>query len=140
MRAGKEKEISVTVGKRPSRDTMLGQQKKGSKMPPNKPNLNLGLAVDDLDSELRRELGLPANLQGVVISRIVPGGAAESSGFQRGDVIVEVDQKATPNSRAFNSLFKEERVYLIRFRRENNIAIAPLDLRKQAQRSNGEEE
>lgn len=141
LRAGKEKDISVTVGKRPSRDTMLGQ-KKAPRGSLNKSSLNLGMSVEDLDPELRRELGLPPSFNGVVISRVTPGGPAEASGFQRGDVIMDVDQKATPNVRSFNNIFKEERVYLIRFRREDNIAIAPLDLSKKADRepqSEGEE-
>jgi len=134
LRGGKEKDFKVTVGKRPNRETLLSQNEK-NKAPKGKaakPAVNVGMLVDDIDPDMRQELGLPRSFQGVVISRVSPGGAAEEAGFERGDVIVEVDQKPTPNVRAFNAVFKENRIYLIRFRRGDGLAITSLDLSKKA--------
>jgi serine protease Do len=127
-RENKEKELKVTVGKRPSRDSFVTQRREGRG--PKKPALNIGMTVDEIDSELRREMGLPPNLKGVVVSRVSSPSPAEEAGFERGDVIVEVDQKPTPNVRAFYGVFKEERVYLVRYRRSDGIVITSLDLSK----------
>lgn len=134
LRAGKEKDVKVTVGKRPNRETLLSQNAKKSspKGKANKPAVNVGMQLEDLDGEMRHELGLPRGAQGVVITRVSPNGPAEEAGFERGDLIVEVDQKPTPNVKAFNAVFKENRIYLIRFRRGDGLAITSLDLSKKA--------
>lgn len=129
MREGKEQELKILVGKRPSRDAIIGQRSS----PKSKkfiPSINVGLVVEDLDPELRRELGVPSGVKGVVVSKVSPGGPAEEAGFERGDLIVDVDQKAISSSKDFYKMFVEPRVYLIRFRRAEGIAIATLDLSK----------
>lgn len=131
LRNEKEKDIKVMIGKRPSRENLIGN-KAGPKPKSSKPALNLGMSVDDLDSDMRRELSLPAGLKGVVVSRVNPDGPADEAGVEPRDVIVEVDQKPTPNVRAFNAVFKEPRVYLLRFRRGDGLAITSLDLSKKA--------
>ncbi len=128
LREGKEKEISVVIGKRPTREAMLGQRGGQAPRKAIRPAVDPGMVVEELDNELRRELDLPKNIQGVVIARITPGGPAEEAGLDRGDVIVEVDQKPTPDIRAFNAIFRESKVYLVRFRRADGLAITSLDL------------
>ena len=141
LRAGKEKDIKVTVGKRPSRETLLSQngKRQGPRNKAARPAISLGMSVDELDADMRRELGLPNAAKGVVVTRVNPGGPAEEAGFERGDLIVEVDQKPTPDVRTFNAIFKEPRIYLIRFRRGEGLAITSLDLSKKAS-PQGEEE
>lgn len=131
LRDGKERDVKVTIGKRPERAALLsqGQRPKGKAT---KPAIDLGMNVEELDSELRRELGLASNVKGVVVTRVSPGGPAEEAGLEQRDVIVEVDQKATPTMRAFNAAFREPRVYLLRFRRGEGLAITSLDLAKKA--------
>lgn len=136
LRGAKEKEIKVLVGKRPSRDSVMGRRSNGKKDSLNKPSVNIGMTVEELDAGLRRELSLPPNIKGVVVSRVDPNGPAEEAGLERGDVIVEVDQRSVATARDFYKIFREERVYLIRFRRAEGISIAPLDL---SRRSKNEE-
>ena len=129
LRKGKEQELNVVVGKRPSRDSLLTQQRKqerGQK----KAQVNPGIMVEELDIEARRELGLPPNFAGVVVSRVQADSPAEEAGFRRGDVIVEVDQKATSSVASFYAVFQEKRVYLVRFRRGDGFSITSLDLSK----------
>jgi len=52
----------------------------------------LGLAVQPLTPALARELGVKAT-QGLVVQNVVDGSPAADAGFERGDVIVEVDRK-----------------------------------------------
>jgi serine protease Do len=51
----------------------------------------LGIAIQDLDQELRRAFKLPADASGVVISDLTPGAPAERAGLKRGDVIQKVN-------------------------------------------------
>lgn len=134
LRGDKEHALKVLVGKRPSRDSIVAQ-KSGPKSKRIIPNINIGLVVEDLDSELRKELGLGSGVKGVVVSKVSPGSSAEEAGFERGDLIVDVDQKPIANSKDFYRMFSEPRVYLIRFRRADGIAIAPLDLNKRTDSS-----
>jgi serine protease Do len=139
LRSGKERDFKVTVGKRPTKDTMLSQ-KRPRRGRGTQPSMDLGMSVEDLDGELRRELNLPSGSKGVVVSRVTPGGPAEDAGFERGDLIVEVDQKPVPSVKAFNAAFRARKVYLIRFRRgDDGLAITSLDLSK-AQRGNSADE
>jgi len=52
----------------------------------------LGLSVQDLGAEQRAR-----GLSGVVVTELEPGGIAEDSGIQRGDIITSVNQKKVRN-------------------------------------------
>jgi serine protease Do len=52
----------------------------------------LGLAVQPLTPALAQQLGVRAT-QGLVVERVEEGSPAADAGFERGDVIVEVDKK-----------------------------------------------
>jgi S1-C subfamily serine protease len=88
------------------------------------------MSVEDLDSETRHELSLPANAKGVLVSRVTPDGPADEAGLEQKDLIVEVNQKPVANVKQFYAQFKEPRVYLLRFRRDDGLAITSLDLSK----------
>jgi serine protease Do len=125
LRNGEDKELTLQVGKRPSREAMLNRHTEKQSV---KTKINIGMTVEDLDGDLRRELSIPSNVNGVVVVRTTPGGPAEDAQIQRGDLIVEVDQKPVPDTAAFYSLFKEERTYLLRVRRGDGMTILSLDL------------
>jgi len=128
LRAGKEKELKMTVGKRPTREKLTQSSGPGKAL---KPKINVGMSVEEIDEDTRKELGLPGNQRGVVVNQVVQGGPAEEAGFQPNDVIVEVDQKPVNGLRAFNAMFREPRIYLVSFRRGNEgVAITSLDLSK----------
>jgi serine protease Do len=136
LRAEKEKDFKVLVGKRPGRESLVGQTKPQAKTM--KPTLNLGMNVEDIDTETRRELGLPASAKGVLVSRVNPDGPADEAGLEQKDLIVEVDQKPVANLKSFYAIFKEPRVYLLRFRRADGLAITSLDLTKKSKTSDEE--
>lgn len=128
LRGGKEKEFKVVVGKRPTREKLTQSSGGGKTL---KPRINIGMAVDEIDEDARKELGLPANQRGVIVTQVVQGGPAEEAGLEANDLIVEVDQKPVNGLRGFNAMFREPRIYLISFRRGNEgVAITSLDLSK----------
>lgn len=51
----------------------------------------LGVIIASLDSTTASQLGLPLDLQGALITDIVPDGPAESAGLESGDVIVAIE-------------------------------------------------
>ena len=62
----------------------------------------LGLSVAELGAEQRAR-----GLAGVVVTELEPGGIAEDSGIQRGDVIVSVNQKKVHNLAEYQRAMKD---------------------------------
>ncbi len=56
-----------------------------------------GVSVENLTAESARQLGLPANTPGVVVTRISPSSPVADSGLQEGDVIQQVNRKPIKN-------------------------------------------
>ncbi|MDB5700019.1 MAG: Do family serine endopeptidase [Sphingomonadales bacterium] len=54
---------------------------------------SLGLSVQALTPVIARQLSLPAGTKGVVIGAVDPSSDAGAKGFQRGDVIISVNQR-----------------------------------------------
>ena len=63
----------------------------------------LGLAVNDLTQEMREQLNIPAQINGVAIQSIRPASPAEDAGLTPGDVILEVDRHAIQSAEKFVS-------------------------------------
>jgi serine protease Do len=66
----------------------------------------LGLAMSDLTPDVRQQLNVPESVKGAAIAQVRPGSPAEDAGLQPGDVILEVDRKATPSASAVASSIK----------------------------------
>src|SRR5665648_1154322 len=54
-------------------------------------SVQTGLKVEIVTSEVAKELGLP-QVQGLVITEVIPGSSADDMGLQRGDVILEANR------------------------------------------------
>lgn len=64
----------------------------------------LGLSVEELGAEMRSR-----GVSGVVVSDLEPGGIAEESGIQRGDIIQSVNQKRVRNLGEYQQAMKDAR-------------------------------
>ncbi len=62
----------------------------------------LGLSVEELGAEMRSR-----GVSGVVVSDLEPGGIAEESGIQRGDVIVSVNRRKVSNLAEYQRAMKD---------------------------------
>jgi serine protease Do len=98
IRNGQPIMVSATVGeyKKPGtevaeNDAAPGQANTGK----------LGLAVDDLDSDARQQLNVPADVKGAAIANVRPGSPAEDAGLQPGDVVQEVNRKPVTSAEQF---------------------------------------
>ncbi len=67
----------------------------------------LGMHFAPLNSELRRELHTGKEVQGVVITRVDPGSAADEVGLSEGDVVVAIDQQPVKTPQEAAAKLKE---------------------------------
>ena len=137
LRSGKEKIFEVDVVKRPDfkdEKSKRIEKPKGNKMV--QPKVETGMLLETIDSEIAQELGLNANYKGVVVSQVVPGGAAFAAGLVRGDVVLEVDKKSIKTIEDFYGVVKMKKRYLLRVRRQDEsgreiFAVVSLNLDQQ---------
>lgn len=59
----------------------------------------LGIAIQPLSQDLVEGLGIPAETEGVLVSGVNPGSAADKAGFKRGDIVTKIngDKVEDPN-------------------------------------------
>jgi serine protease Do len=91
VRDSKATSISVTLeafGAGGGTEAASGEQKKG----------RWGLSLGDLTQDARDELQAQSTTQGAVVQDVQPGSPADNAGLQRGDVIVEVNRRATKSA------------------------------------------
>jgi serine protease Do len=85
-REGKERTVTVAVGKPPQEDvadasTPQGAEEGGPK---------IGLALAPITPRARNELGLDTTVKGALVAGVEPGSPAAESGLRPGDVILRV--------------------------------------------------
>ncbi|HSE33313.1 MAG TPA: DegQ family serine endoprotease [Pyrinomonadaceae bacterium] len=62
-----------------------------------------GMSLQPLTADMASRMGLPANEQGLVVSRIDPDGAAADAGLRQGDLIQEVNRRPVRNLTEFTA-------------------------------------
>ena len=90
LREGKEKTLSVTVKELPN-DELASN--KGHDKDTNSSDSLDGVAVSDLDGNVRSQLKVPASVKGAVVTEVDPNSAAYEAGLREGDVIQEINRK-----------------------------------------------
>jgi len=98
IREGKPMTVDLTVGQfhakgeEASNDNPSGKQKG-----------KIGIAVENLDDNVRQQFNVPDQVKGVVIQEVRPGSPAEEAGLQPGDIIQEVNRKPAADAGQFTS-------------------------------------
>ena len=87
IRDDENMEVEVTLGKR---EEAIAQA-----TPQNSKELKerLGFDLQELSSDIRRQLNAPNDLQGIVVTEVQPSSNAYERGLRRGDVITSVQRK-----------------------------------------------
>jgi serine protease Do len=98
IRDGKRVEISVTTAQMPS---MPGERK-----PAGPEKEWFGLRVATVTPDITKQLGL-AKAEGVVVEGVEMGSTAQSAGFRKGDVILEVDRQRIKDVNDYRSAMEK---------------------------------
>jgi serine protease Do len=85
-----------------------------------------GLELSELTSELRSELGLPPQLEGLVVRDVAPTSAAARLGLRPGDVVIELNRNPVSSLEEFARLYQraEDRLLFLIFRDDNTMFLA----------------
>ncbi len=101
VRDGERRTLQVTVGRRPSPEQLAAQsfdvEEEGSSAPtsPSTENASvigsLGLQAIPLNVQIARQLGMPDNTQGLVITAVDPNSDAARKGLSRGTILISAN-------------------------------------------------
>lgn len=94
----------------------------------------IGVALAPLTADLRRQLDVPAQVQGAVVAGVKPGSAAEQAGLRPGDVVVGVGtrqiasaEEAARAIRGATGGAKGDHALALRILREGRTAFVAVD-------------
>jgi hypothetical protein len=95
----------------------------------NSANADWGVSLSDISSAMRKSLNIPADISGVAILSVIPGGAADGAGLRPTDVITGIDQ--TPVSSMdefFRALSSDnDNIALLDVYSQGSVRYVPLD-------------
>jgi serine protease Do len=122
IRDGHEKDLTVTIGEQPD-TTKVAKAETGVT-----DYAFAGVAVEDLDRDTAKELGIKGKDQGVVVTAVEPDSGAEKAGVMRGDVIREINRQPVKSVKDFEKvsagLKKGEHVLILIDRRGNALFLS----------------
>jgi len=145
IRNGKRMTVTATIGQRPPEDQLsrFGQDpdedfsQPGQDESAQATQQALGLAVLPLNGTIIRQLGVPADTRGVVISAVDQSVDAAAKGLRRGDVILSADNRPVTTEAELNAVVAAVRksgraaVLLQILRRGQPTAFVPVRLREE---------
>uniref|UniRef100_UPI00404707E0 Do family serine endopeptidase n=1 Tax=Aliarcobacter sp. TaxID=2321116 RepID=UPI00404707E0 len=110
-RDGKDIDLSIVLG---DRTTSLAQVQTTNSL------FLGGLKLSVIDNETQAQFRLPVEISGILISDVEPKSKAEKSGFQAGDVIIQIEDIEIKNFANIESALKKynnkyKRVYVNRY-------------------------
>ena len=70
-------------------------------------NKNYGLSVENITNQIRQANRLSNNFNGVIVSNVVENSKAYEVGFEKGDVIFQIEDMSINNVKDFNSAMKK---------------------------------
>jgi serine protease Do len=122
MRDSHEKELTVTIGEQP------GEVKMAKTDGDEKEYAFAGVAVQDLDRDTAKELGIKGKAQGVVVTNVEPDSGAGKAGLMPGDVIREINRQPVKSVKDFekasSAVKKGENVLMLINRRGASLFLS----------------
>ncbi len=100
IRDGKEKTLSVKLGKRDQEKTTAKRNEPGIER-------GFGFQVDDLTPEMASRFGYEEDESGVVVVDMDADSSAAQAGLQMGDIIKEINRKTVNNADQFTAEMKD---------------------------------
>lgn len=104
IRNGRRQQVTVRSGTRPSErelaanDNTPGGRTPGAPAPPTQSPPVIGLALAPLDDASRRQLNVPADVRGALVTSVDQASDAAEKGLRRGDVITRAGDRAVTSA------------------------------------------
>ncbi len=121
-RNGNEMDLTVTIGEQPDTVKIASFEQGSSEHP------LAGVAVQELDPQIARDLGLTKKTQGVVVMDVEPDSLASQAGLTQGDVIREINKQPVNSVKDYekimSSLKKDQQVLLLINRRGASLFLS----------------
>ncbi len=104
VRDGTRRTVSATISQRPAESVVQARagitpdaddSTDGKTPGAEAARASLGITLQPLTSQLRQQLKIPETVRGVVIAGINPSSDAATEGLQRGDIILQINQRPT---------------------------------------------
>lgn len=92
-RDGNEQELSPTLAEFTAEKRQSGPTNDRAAPSGTNDSGKLGVAVQPLTPAVAQQLGISADVEGLVVLEVDPSGPAADAGIQRGDVIEQIDQQ-----------------------------------------------
>ena len=88
-----------------------------------------GVSLSDISSAMRNSLNIPADIDGIAILSVTPGGTADAAGLQPGDVITGIDQTPVSSMEEFFSALSSDNdnIALLDVYSQGSVRYVPLD-------------
>jgi serine protease Do len=122
IRDGREKDLTVTIGEQPE-TTKIAKAETGEA-----DYAFAGVAVQDLDRDTAKELGIKGKANGVVVTSVEPDSSAEKAGLMAGDVIREINRQPVKSVKDFekvsSAVKKGENVLILINRRGASLFLS----------------
>ncbi len=94
LRDGENKEFTVKLDELETNKAQKSESKEDKNDTDNSSeNGKLGLSLQPATPEILKQLGVPTDTKGLVVTEVDPNGAAAAEGISRGDVILEINRK-----------------------------------------------
>jgi serine protease Do len=125
LRDNKIVDLKVLVAERPDNAILPRLQNKDVQD-------KVGMKVGDLTQELRRQLNIEESTTGIVVLGVKPGDAADESGIEKGDIILEANKKPVESAAQFEKLIADSKsgdVVLLYILRDGSFNFLTLTLR-----------
>jgi serine protease Do len=103
FRDGAEKTLPLTLAELPTETASAEQPEHGSD------DALQGMTVENVNARTARQLGLPADATGVVVTNVDPESKLAESGLRKGDLIQEVNHKPVRNTGDFDSAMRNSK-------------------------------
>jgi len=117
LRNGVEKSLSVKVAARP---VEIGAASKSAPVPDAGTSAKLGVAIQDLNPQIAKQLGISAAVTGVLVTQVQPDSPAADAGIKRGDVVQEVNRQPVKSASDFrNAVSQSTKALLLLINRED---------------------
>ena len=125
LRDGRDTKVQLKLAELPAPTAEGGAE--GS-VPGGADSGRYGLTLEPLTPDVASRLGLGANEQGLVVSRVDPAGPASEAGVRQGDVIQEVNRQPVRTVQEFNAATQRSgaRPVLILLNRRGNVVYLTL--------------